>query len=100
VARERESDRNGRVYVRAGQVSCGVDHGHDDQSEHEAYTDSAERVLVASVGHDCPATRKDEGERRQPLGRGTTPEIGPAIDCLRRHDAILRIDKSQFNRYL
>jgi hypothetical protein len=44
-------------------VSGGVDHDHDDQPEHEADPDRAERAVVLGVGDDRAAPGEHESER-------------------------------------
>jgi hypothetical protein len=52
----------------------GVDHDHDDQPEHEADADGAERTVVLRVGDDRAAAGEPERERRDPFGGGAAGE--------------------------
>jgi hypothetical protein len=70
VAAERERHGHGRVDVRPGKVSRGVDHDHDDEPEDEADPDGAQDAVVLRVGDDRTAAREYQRECRDTLGGG------------------------------
>ena len=69
VAGERERERHRGVDVRARKVTGRVDHHGDDQPEHEADPDRAERAVVLGVGDDRAAAREHQRERRDAFRR-------------------------------
>ena len=70
VAAERERDRHGRVDVRAGEVAGRVDHHHDDQPEHEADADGAQRRRRTARRRRSRRSRRTRARTPRPLGGG------------------------------
>jgi hypothetical protein len=95
MAVQRERDGDGWVDVRARQVPRRVDHDHDDQPEHEADADDAERAVVVRVGDDRAAASEHEGEYRDALG-GWRRTSGSDWSI----DPIVSIDRYRLNRYM
>ena len=67
VARDREPECDGRIEVRARDVTDGVDHGHDHEPEAERDPDLAE-LARSRVDHDRAAAGEHEREDADRLG--------------------------------
>jgi hypothetical protein len=74
VPGDRERDGDGRIDVRARQVTNGVDHRHDRQAERRGDADRAERRVSRLIDDEGAAAGEDERERGDQLGGGASDE--------------------------
>ena len=58
----------------AGQMAGRIDHHHDDEPERERDPVRPQGAVAFGVRDDRPATREDEGERREGLGEAASRE--------------------------
>ncbi len=84
VARRGEGDGDRRVDVGAREVTSGVDHREDDQTEDGGDPDRTERLVTLCVDDDRTAAGEHECERRHALGQSTAREPRPRQEDQRR----------------
>lgn len=67
-----EAKRHGRIEVRPGDFSDGIDHGHHDESESEGDTDMCHRAAAHAINDDRTRTGEDESKGADGLGKQET----------------------------